>query len=91
MRPHLQELNRETKHTCHPGILDGEVGVYLDKFESHDYGIKLFSEMGKSFPLYCTGLGKALLAFADADDVVGAISTTFPSYVESDRGIESEI
>jgi DNA-binding IclR family transcriptional regulator len=150
VRPHLQELNRETKHTCHLGILNGEVGVYLDKFESHDYGIKLFSEVGKSFPLYCTGLGKALLAFADPGDVdrilarpmqritaktrtdparikealaeareqgytvddeeitrgvmcvaapifgvggevVGAISATFPSYIESDRGIETEI
>ena len=150
VRPHLKELNRETRHTCHLGIREQDVGVYLDKFESLDYGIKLFSEVGKSFPLYCTGLGKALLAFAEEDavadilsrplpritdrtvteparlkellagvreqgyaidreeitrgitcvaapifgfggEVMGAISVTFPSYIEGDRGFQREI
>ena len=60
--PHLIDLRRETDHTCHLGIREGEIGVYVDKVVSHDYGIKLFSEIGKSFPLHCTGLGKSLLA-----------------------------
>ena len=64
VRPHLLELHRETDHTSNLGILDGTMGVYVDKVESKDFGIKLFSEIGKTFPLYCTGLGKALLAFS---------------------------
>ena len=69
VRPHLQDLNRETRHTCHVGIKDGDVGVYLDKCESQDYGIRLFSEVGKSFPLHCTALGKVLLAFSEAEEL----------------------
>jgi DNA-binding IclR family transcriptional regulator len=63
VHPHLQKLHDETQHTAHLGVLDGGHGVYLDKVEARDYGIKLFSDVGKRFPLYCTGMGKALLAF----------------------------
>jgi len=63
-RPHLLELHRKTYHTSNLGILDGAMGVFMDKIESRDFGIKLFSEIGKTFPLHCTGLGKALLEFS---------------------------
>ena len=62
VRPFLIDLQRETEHTSNLGILDGLTGVFLDKIEAKDFGIKLFSELGKTFPLHCTGLGKALLA-----------------------------
>lgn len=67
VHPYLFELRRETEHTANLGILDGITGVFLDKIESKDFGIKLFSEIGKTFPLYCTGLGKVLLAFSSKD------------------------
>ena len=63
IRPHLQKLHEDTGHTCHVGIENDGRGVYLDKIESRDYGIRLFSEIGKDFPLHCTGLGKVLLAY----------------------------
>jgi IclR family KDG regulon transcriptional repressor len=69
VHPHLLELRRVTDHTCHMAIRDGDVGVYVDKVESHYYKIKLFSEVGKSFYLHCTGLGKVLLAWSDPGDV----------------------
>jgi DNA-binding IclR family transcriptional regulator len=66
VRPDLLKLQAETKHTCHLGIRSGNVGVYLDKIESsRPFGIKLFSEVGRSFPLHCTAMGKILLAFLD--------------------------
>ena len=64
IRPFLLSLHQETEHTTNLGILDGMVGVFVDKIESRDFGIKLFSEIGKTFPLHCTGLGKSLLAFS---------------------------
>ncbi len=68
IRPHLLRLQAETKHTCHLGIRNGTVGVYLDKIESSKaFGIKLFSEVGRSFPLHGTGMGKALLAFLNPE------------------------
>ena len=150
VRPHLLELHRETDHTTNLGILDGTMGIYVDKLESKDFGIKLYSEIGKTFPLHCTGLGKALLAFSpqytleklletplasitektitdpetlkrelnlirmqeyalDNEEITrgilclaapifginrklaGAISITFPAYINNDRGIDPEI
>ena len=64
VRHHLLELHRKTGHTSNLGILDGTMGVFVDKVESKDFGIKLFSEIGKTFPLHCTGLGKVLLAYS---------------------------
>ena len=69
VRPHLLELHKETEHTTNLGVLDGVMGVFVDKIESEDFGIKLFSEIGKTFPLHCTGLGKTLLAFSSNDVV----------------------
>ncbi len=66
VRPHLLKLQAETRHPCHLGIRSGDVGVYLDKLESSKpFGIKLFSDVGRSFPLHCTAMGKVLLTFLD--------------------------
>ena len=63
VRPHLLKLQADTQHTCNLGVLSGDAGVYLDKLESaEDFGIKLYSAIGKRFPLHCTGMGKILLA-----------------------------
>ena len=40
--------------------------VYLEKVES-PLAVRMHSEVGAMNPLYCTGLGKALLAFSSAD------------------------
>jgi IclR family transcriptional regulator, KDG regulon repressor len=67
VRPHLLKLQVETKHTCNLGVLSGDAGVYLDKVEPPKaFGIKLYSDIGKRFPLHCTGMGKLLLAGMEA-------------------------
>jgi len=75
VRPYLLELHAKTDHTVNVGILDGAMGVFIEKIESRDFGIKLFSEIGKTFPLYCTGLGKTLLAFSSRDNVTKLLKT----------------
>ena len=82
VRPHLLKLHLETDHTTHLGVFDGSVGVYVDKIESRDFGIKLFSEIGKTFPLHCTGLGKALLAFSSNDIVAKLLETPLEAITE---------
>ena len=72
IRPFLLELQREADHTTNMGIMDGTMGVFLEKIESKDFDIKLFSEIGKTFPLHCTGLGKVLMAFSP-DDIVSRL------------------
>ncbi len=82
VRPHLLELHRETDHTTNLGILDGILGVFVDKIESKDFGIKLFSEIGKTFPLHCTGLGKTLLAFSSDDTVAKFLEAPLQAITE---------
>ena len=67
IHPFLLDLHQETEHTANLGILDGSHGVFVDKVESRAFGVKLFSEIGKTFPLHCTSLGKVLLAFSPAE------------------------
>ena len=60
----MRALHEETGHVVTLGILGEDVGIYIDKIEARDFGIRLHSEVGKSFPLHCTGMGKVLLASA---------------------------
>lgn len=150
VHPHLQALHTATRHTANLGVRDGDAGIFIDKIEAQDYGIKLFSAVGKRFPLYCTAMGKVMLAYLEReeqdamigtrlerftpntitdqadlrtelkavreqgfaldreeitrgvvcvaapilgspDNVVGAVSIAFPSYIQTDRGIDAEI
>jgi IclR family acetate operon transcriptional repressor len=79
VRPHLKKLHDDTGHTVTLGIRDGEHGVYIDKIENQDFGIRLHSEIGKAFPLHCTGIGKALLAQLSP----GLLATTLPKRLEA--------
>ncbi|WP_029916841.1 IclR family transcriptional regulator [Pelobacter seleniigenes] len=78
VRPHLEALNKATGHTTNLGVLDGTMGVFVEKIESKDYGIRLFSEVGKRFPLYCTGMGKSMLAFAEAETIDKVLAEPLP-------------
>lgn len=68
-RPYLQALHDEVGHVATLGIRDHDSGVYVDKIESRDFGIRLHSEVGKTFPLHCTAMGKVLLSHADPSDI----------------------
>ncbi|RAK12580.1 IclR family transcriptional regulator [Halanaerobium saccharolyticum] len=62
-KPYLMELGNITKETVHLGIIEDYEIVYIDKVES-SHTIRMHSSIGKGNPLYCTGVGKALLAFS---------------------------
>ena len=66
VRPHLEALQEATGNVATLGIRNGEHGVYVDKIEPAGFVIRLHSEIGKSFPLHCTAMGKVLLANSDA-------------------------
>lgn len=68
-RPFLQALHAEFGHVTTLGVRNNDTGVYIDKIESKDFGIRLHSEVGKTFPLHCTAMGKILLSHADDADV----------------------
>ena len=82
VRPHLLQMHRETDHTTNLGVLDRDMGIFVDKIESRDFGIKLFSEIGKTFPLHCTGMGKALLALSPDQTVSRILASPLPAMTE---------
>jgi len=65
--PYLKELVNQYNETVHLGVLEeGEV-LYLAKEESSQT-IRMISYVGKRAPLYCTALGKVLLAYLSAEE-----------------------
>ena len=64
-RPVLDRLSCETDTTVHLAKLDGGQVLYLDK-RIAARPLDMFSQAGKIGPAYCTGIGKAMLAFLDA-------------------------
>src|SRR5215472_6486353 len=60
--PFIETLARESGETIHLGILDGTQVVSIEKMDSL-HGLASNITIGKGAPAYCTGVGKALLAF----------------------------
>jgi DNA-binding IclR family transcriptional regulator len=64
-RPYAQELSVKYDCTVHLAALYDFEAVYIDKLVSPDAVVQ-YSQLGRRAPLYCTGVGKALLAnFSD--------------------------
>ena len=69
-RPVIKRLARYFQETVHLAILMDARVVYIQKVESV-HTIRMYSTIGKQAPLYCTSLGKALLAWqSDRDQIV---------------------
>jgi IclR family KDG regulon transcriptional repressor len=71
-RPVAEELADDLGETVHMGVLEGDSAVYVLKIESR-HTIRMFSRVGRRIPLYCTAIGKILLAFAKEDEREGAL------------------
>lgn len=97
-RPVVRELARETQETIHLATIDETHLVYLDKLEStRNLRVAMMSRIGSSAPTYCTGVGKALLAFVDGETRERALAAvdfeeytpntiTDPSVLEEELG-----
>ncbi len=81
--PHLVRLHEQTGHTVTLGVRDGGQGTYVDKIDNRDFGIRLHSEIGKSFPLHCTGIGKVMLAWSSAAERQLAMAGKLKAYTKS--------
>ena len=61
-REPMEQLSRRTGETIHLAERDGNEVVYIYKVESIHDAIRMVSRIGMRRPLYCTGMGKAILA-----------------------------
>ena len=67
-RPHIDALSAATGETVHLAQLDAAHVLYIDK-RNANAPVQMFSQAGKVGPAYCTGVGKAMLAFMDPEVV----------------------
>jgi DNA-binding IclR family transcriptional regulator len=75
--PFLQDLYEETHETVQLAALDGDEVLYVDRIRGHS-SVVLPTYPGGRMPAYCTGLGKAMLAFSSADAVRGIVARGMP-------------
>ncbi len=67
-KDYLVELSKKTGRTVHLVILDGREGVYIDKVESSASTV-LYSRIGRRVPIHSSGVGKALVAFKEEEEL----------------------
>ena len=60
--PYLEELNRITRETIHLTLRHGLSAVYIEKLDSPEQ-LRIYSRIGATVPLYCTAVGKVMLAY----------------------------
>lgn len=81
-RPHICDLAQHVGVTVHLAQLDNGQVLYIDKINPAD-PIEMFSQAGRVGPAYCTGIGKAMLAFLDPAGLERAVSLqAFHRYTE---------
>jgi IclR family KDG regulon transcriptional repressor len=68
IRPYLQEIFDKCHETVNFGIVDSGDLIYLDKIVTSE-PLRVDLEIGNKVSAYCTGIGKAILAFTDGVDV----------------------
>lgn len=61
-RPILKRLVNLYQETAHLALLINDEVVYIDKVEGEG-AIRMYSQVGTRVKLYCTGVGKSVLAF----------------------------
>lgn len=65
-RPFVDALSRDVGETVHLAQLDHAQVLYVDKRNARE-PVEMYSQAGKIGPAYCTGVGKAMLAFLPED------------------------
>jgi IclR family KDG regulon transcriptional repressor len=65
--PFLQELNHRTRETIHLTVRHGLSAVYVEKLDSLE-PLRIYSRIGAGVPLYCTAVGKIMLAYLPKEE-----------------------
>ena len=71
--PILRSLADRAEETIHLGVARGPHVVYVEKVES-PHAFQMRSRVGERMPLYSTGIGKAILAYAGEDELATVLT-----------------
>lgn len=69
----MNELAEKTGETIHLAVPSGREVVYISKIES-PHALGMSSHIGSRLPMYCTSLGKAILAFSNTELLEAVLS-----------------
>lgn len=72
-RPYLDELAERTGETIHLAQMDLGQVLYVDK-RNAARPVEMFAQAGKVGPAYCTGVGKAMLAYLSPEALEQALA-----------------
>ena len=94
-RPIAFRLSQDLGETVHMGILDDGEVLYVLKIESR-YTIRMYSRVGRKIPLYCSAMGKTLLAHMssiDRDALLGELELVpfTPNTIKNRKKLEKEL
>jgi len=90
-RPHIDALSAELGATVHLAQLDTAQVLYVDKRNAGD-PIPMYSQAGKVGPAYCTGVGKAMMAFLPEAELNRAIAQqSFHRFTPQTLASEAEL
>jgi DNA-binding IclR family transcriptional regulator len=70
--PYLQKLNQQTRETVHLTVRHGLAAVYVEKLDSSE-PLRIYSRIGAAVPLYCSAVGKVLLAYMPPQELANII------------------
>lgn len=94
-RPFVDVLAAETGETLHLAQMERGQVLYVDKRNAAE-PIEMFSQAGKVGPGYCTGVGKAIMAFLPEDERAAALRQQSyfahtPNTLTSRAALEAEL
>jgi IclR family KDG regulon transcriptional repressor len=68
VEPYLKELMEKTNEVIHLAIREGSDIVYVSKMEPQK-SMKMYTRIGMRKPIYCTAMGKAMMAYMNEEDI----------------------
>jgi len=71
--PYMKTLSKAFGETINLGVRDGYNIFHLEKINSKEI-LRMDSPIGSSAPIYCSALGKTIVAFMDPDELASLLS-----------------
>lgn len=95
-RPYMEKLAENTEEVIHLVTRVGDEILYLNRLDSSPSAVNMGSYAGLRNPMYCTGVGKSILAFLPDDEICQIWSRTpktqfTPNTITDFKKMKSEI
>lgn len=73
-KPFLKSICNETSQVIQLSIQNNDNAIFIDKVENPNQSVRMYSQIGKAIPVYCSSSGKALLAWKSDEYIRSLIS-----------------